>query len=160
MGVLSGLSDWRRDWAMLMQHEEYLRRECGRGAAILGIPRLKHAPGAKMQESEFIPTTDEFIATLALHNLFAPTTAAFVSTREDWETCVRISQGGGCLFTLNCSTIPGGYSLATSGAQFANNSFDAPVFGPKLRELGFEAEFRWDVDDLVGERVESASPAS
>lgn len=148
IGILSGLSGWRRDWSMLMQHEEYLRRWCGQVPSILGLPRLKHAPGAVMHGSQFIPTTKEFTATLALHNLFSPTTAPFVSTREDWDTCIALAQGGGCLFTLNCSTIPGGYSLRSRGGQFANNSFDAPVFGPRLQELGYDPVFRWKVTEL------------
>ncbi len=156
IGILSGLADWRRDWAMLLQHEEYLRKVNGKGAAILGIPRLKHAPGAEMQGSEFIPTTNEFVTTLALHNLFSPATAPFVSTREDWETCIELAQGGGCLFTLNCSTIPGGYSMKAHGAQFKNNSFDAPVFGPKLKELGFKTSFAWKVGDLAAPELTGA----
>lgn len=150
IGILSGLSDWRHDWAMLMHHEEYLREHCGEGAKILGIPRLKRAPGAVMHGSEFIPTDGEFVAALALHSCFAKTTVPFVSTREDWEMCIQIAKGGGCLFTLNCSTIPGGYSLETKGGQFANNSFDAPVFAPRLETMGFKPEFRWDVRDLAG----------
>jgi 2-iminoacetate synthase len=150
IGVLSGLSDWRRDWAMLMQHEDYLFRTYRRPSSILGIPRLKHAPGALMHESEYIPTTLQFIATMALHNLFSPSTAAFVSTREDWETCVQLAQGGGCLFTLNCSTIPGGYSLHGHGAQFANFSFDAQASIPKLKALGFESVHRWKTVELAG----------
>ena len=35
IGVLSGLSDWRRDWAMLMLHEEYLRKHYGEGVTII-----------------------------------------------------------------------------------------------------------------------------
>ncbi len=148
IGVLSGLSDWRRDWAMLMQHEEYLFRTYGRATSILGVPRLKHAPGALMHESDFIPTGRQFVGAVALHNLFSPTTAAFVSTREDWATCVELAQGGGCLFTLNCSTIPGGYSLHTNGGQFANFSFDAPAFVPKLKAMGFDSVQRWAIEDL------------
>ena len=56
MGVLLGLAEWKRDWAMLMLHEEYLRRQCGRGVTILGTPRLKHAPGALLHESRSRPT--------------------------------------------------------------------------------------------------------
>lgn len=149
IGILSGLSGWRRDWSMLMQHEEYLGKVCGQAPAILGLPRLKHAPGAAMHGSHFIPTTREFVTTLALHNLFSPATAPFVSTREDWDTCIQIAQGGGCLFTLNCSTIPGGYSLQGKGAQFANNSFDAPVFAPKLEELGFRPVWQWGPESLL-----------
>ena len=38
IGILSGLSDWRRDWAMLMLHEEYMQRRYGCGATILAPP--------------------------------------------------------------------------------------------------------------------------
>ena len=148
IGVLSGLSDWRQDWAMLMVHEEYLHRHCGRGPTILGIPRLKRAPGAPFQESPFIPTRQEFLVTVALHNLFAPSTAAFVSTREDWDLCVELARGGGCLFTLNCSTTPGGYTLHHGGCQFAAHSYDAPVYSRKLESEGLMPVFRWEGADL------------
>jgi 2-iminoacetate synthase len=150
IGVLSGLADWRQDWAMLMLHEEYLQRQYGRGATILGTPRLKRAPGALLQESPFTPTRQEFLVTVALNNIFSPTTAAFVSTREGWDVCVELARGGGCLFTLNCSTTPGGYSLQHSGCQFTSHSYDAPVYSAKLREGGLEPIFLWNNQDLAG----------
>jgi len=150
IGVLSGLAVWRHDWAMLMLHEEYLRRRYGRGASILGIPRLKRAPGALLQESPFTPTRQEFLVTVALHNIFSPTTAAFVSTREQWDVCVELARGGGCLFTLNCSTTPGGYSLQHGGCQFTSHSYDAPVYSAKLRTEGLEPVFLWNNQDLEG----------
>jgi 2-iminoacetate synthase len=150
IGVLSGLSDWRRDWAMLMLHEEYLQQHDGGGATILGIPRLKRAPGAPFQESPFIPSRQEFLATVALHNIFSPTTAAFVSTREDWDLCVELARGGGCLFTLNCSTTPGGYSLQHGGCQFPANSYDAPIYAAKLKAGGLGPVFNWKPCDLAG----------
>jgi len=150
IGVLSGLAEWKQDWAMLMLHEEYLR-QCGRGATILGIPRLKRAPGALLQESPFTPTRQEFVVTVALHNIFSPTTAAFVSTREEWDVCVELARGGGCLFTLNCSTTPGGYSLQHGGCQFTSHSYDAPVYSAKLRAEGLEPIFLWKHQDLLGE---------
>lgn len=150
IGVLSGLAEWRQDWAMLMLHEEYLQRQYGRGATVLGIPRLKRAPGALLQESPFTPTRQEFLVTVALHNIFSPTTAAFVSTREEWDVCVELARGGGCLFTLNCSTTPGGYSLQHGGCQFASHSYDAPVYSAKLRSEGLEPVFLWNNQDLEG----------
>jgi 2-iminoacetate synthase len=159
IGVLSGLSDWRRDWAMLMLHEEYLRRQCGRGATILGIPRLKAAPGALFQEATFTPSRQGFLAAVALHNLFAPSTAAFVSTREDWDLCVELARGGGCLFTLNCSTTPGGYSLKYGGCQFSARSYDAPVYARRLRGEGFTPMFRWSGRDLGGGCIASHTGA-
>jgi 2-iminoacetate synthase len=151
IGVLSGLSDWKRDWAMLMLHEEYLHQCCGRGATILGIPRLKRAPGALFQESSFTPTQQEFLVTVALHNIFSPATAAFVSTREDWDLCVELARGGGCLFTLNCSTTPGGYALQHGGCQFMAHSFDAPIYATKLKSEGLDPVFSWRGSDLSGE---------
>jgi len=151
MGVLSGLAEWRQDWAMLMLHEEYLERQYGRGATILGIPRLKRAPGALLQESPFTPTRQEFLVTVALHNVFSPTTAAFVSTREEWDVCVELARGGGCLFTLNCSTTPGGYSLQHGGCQFTSHSYDAPLYSAQLRAEGLEPIFLWNHQDLLAE---------
>ena len=133
MGILAGLADWKKDWAMLMCHEAYLRREYGVGAAVLGIPRLKSAAGAVLQSTSFIPTRQEFLVAVALHNIFSPQTMAFVNTREDWDLCLELSNGGGSLFTFNCSTIPGGYSLGRRGYQFPTNSFDAPGWAEKLR---------------------------
>jgi len=151
VGVLSGLSDWRRDWAMLMLHEEYLRSNYGRGATILGTPRLKMAPGAVFQDSSFVPTRQEFVSTVALHNVYSPATAPFVSTREDWDVCVQLAHGGGCLFTLNCSTTPGGHSLPHSGCQFTSQSYDAPIYSAKLKAEGIEPVFQWKAGDLSGD---------
>jgi len=150
MGVLSGLADWKRDWAMLMLHEEYLQQHYGSGATILGLPRLKRAPGALWQESPFIPTRQQFLLTVALHNICSPTTAAFVSTREDWDLCVELAGGGGCLFTLNCSTTPGGYSLHHGGCQFTANSYDSPTYSAKLMAEGLDPVFNWKSCDLAG----------
>jgi len=151
IGVLSGLSDWRRDWAMLMLHEEYLQQHHGGGATILGLPRLKPAPGAPFQQSPFIPGRKEFLATVALHNMFSPTTAPFVSTREQWDLCVELARGGGCLFTLNCSTTPGGYALHHGGCQFPANSYDAPIYSAKMEAEGLEPVFDWKAGDLAGD---------
>ena len=148
IGVLSGLSDWRREWAMLMLHEEYLRRHYGNGATILGTPRLKLAPGAIFHDSPSTPTRQEFLATIALHNIYSPTTAPFVSTREDWDVCVELAKGGGCLFTLNCSTTPGGYSQEHHSCQFTSGTYDAPIYSEKLRSLGFRPVFNWKSSDL------------
>jgi 2-iminoacetate synthase len=151
IGVLSGLADWRRDWSMLMLHEEYLKQHYGTGATILGTPRLKLAPGAVLQETPYTPTRQEFLVTVALHNIFSPTTAAFASTREDWDVCVEMARGGGCLFTLNCATTPGGYSLQHGGCQFTSGSFDAPIYSSKLNSEGLEPVFNWSAGDLSGD---------
>ncbi|HXM48181.1 MAG TPA: radical SAM protein [Pyrinomonadaceae bacterium] len=160
MGVLSGLAEWRPDWAMLIQHENYLRQEYGLGAAVLGIPRLKVAAGALLKESSFIPTRQEFLVTVALHNIYSPRTMAFVNTREDWELCVDLSKGGGCLFTFNCSTIPGGYSLGHRGYQFPTHSYDTATYVGRLQEQNLHAVFEWTLNEVESNSNEISRKAS
>jgi 2-iminoacetate synthase len=143
IGVLTGLSPWKRDWAMLIRHEAWLRKHCGHPAAILGIPRLKPAPGALVHSTPFLPSDQEFLATVALHNLLFPEVRPFVSTRESFEMCVQLARGGGCLFTFNCTTIPGGYTLHNPGYQFPSGSYDAPVYSRKLAEAGLATDWNW-----------------
>lgn len=157
MGVLSGLSDWRMDWALLMEHEAYLKRTYGRSPAILGVPRLKPAAGAVVQGTSTTPSQQEFKAVVALHNVFAASTMPFINTREPWEVCLELATGGGALFTFNCSTVPGGYAAGTRGYQFPTDSFDALKFAPLLEREGLAPIFRWRFEGqyptLMGERL-------
>lgn len=142
-GVLSGLADWRRDWSMLVLHQRWLRRRYGRGPNILGIPRLRPAPGAPYKSGGLLPSDGTFRSLVAWHNALFPDVMPFVSTREEFETCLHLAAGGGCLFTLNCSTVPGGYTLPNRGAQFRTGDFDAPRFAPRLRAAGLEPDWAW-----------------
>ncbi|NJL26414.1 MAG: hypothetical protein HC897_00375 [Thermoanaerobaculia bacterium] len=147
MGVLSGLSAWREDWAMLMEHESYLKVRYGVTPSILGVPRLKPAAGALVQRTETTPSDQEFRILVALHNIYSPSTLPFINTRENWDACLEMAAGGGALFTLNCSTIPGGYSRGTRGYQFPTGSYDAPVFSPRLVQAGLTPVFAWRFDE-------------
>jgi 2-iminoacetate synthase len=149
MGVLSGLSDWRRDWAMLIHHQAYLRSVYGFGASVLGIPRLKPARGADLQTTPFVPSDREFQLAVAIQELFAPEVLPFVSTREEWDLCVAIASGGGCLFTFDCSTIPGGYALGRSGDQFPTASFEPRHFSQLLGEQGLDVSFQWSFEEAA-----------
>ncbi|HSS21972.1 MAG TPA: radical SAM protein [Pyrinomonadaceae bacterium] len=160
MGVLSGLSDWKLDWAMLMHHEHYLRETFGVGAAILGIPRLKVAAGAVVTDTPFIPTRQEFLVAVALHNIYSPNTMPFVSTRENWQTCVQLSRGGGCLFTFNCSTIPGGYSLGHTGYQFPTYSYDVVAYADQLQKENLSAVLNWTLNGTGVQTLQALSFAA
>lgn len=142
-GVLSGLADWRRDWSMLAAHQRWLRRLYGRGPNILGIPRLRPAPGAPYDPGPSLPSDGVFRSLVAWHNALFPDVMPFVSTREPFETCLQLSAGGGCLFTLNCSTVPGGYTIGHSGAQFRTGDYDALRFTPRLRAAGIDPDWAW-----------------
>lgn len=157
MGILSGLADWRKDWFKLIAHEDYLKQTYGILPMILGIPRLKPAKGAILQSSPFTPSDLEFKYAINLHNLLYPRVIPFVNTREDWEFCLRLARGGGVLFTLNCSTIPGGYSLGHHGYQFPTQNYDVEIFAEKLRASDLIPIFNWKYDDLTGRRSSIAN---
>lgn len=157
MGLLSGLSDWRKDWAMLMLHEEYLFQSYARFPSILGIPRLKPATGAVIKTTDFVPSRQELIACVALHNLYSPWTLPFVNTREDWELCVDLSRGGGTLFTFNCSTIPGGYTLGSHGNQFPTNSFDIIENSKRISQASLNVIVDWTFPNEVSHPALMAS---
>ncbi len=142
-GVLSGLADWRRDWSMLAAHQRWLRTHCGRGPEILGIPRMRPAPGAPYDPGALLPSDGEFRSLVAWHSSLFPEVLPFVSTRESFETCLQLAAGGGCLFTLNCSTVPGGYTLAHRGAQFETGNYDSLRFAPRVRAAGLELDWAW-----------------
>lgn len=142
-GVLSGLADWRRDWSMLAAHQRWLRRRYGRGPNILGVPRLRPAPGAPYDAGPNLPGDGAFRSLVAWHNALFPDVMPFVSTREPFETCLQLAAGGGCLFTLNCSTVPGGYTLDHRGAQFRTGDYDALRFTPRLRAAGLDPDWAW-----------------
>ncbi len=142
-GVLSGLADWRRDWSMLAVHQRWLRRRYGRGPNILGIPRLRPAPGAPYVPGPNLPADGGFRSLVAWHNALFPEVMPFVSTREPFETCLQLAAGGGCLFTLNCSTVPGGYTFDHRGAQFRTGDYDALCFAPRLCAAGLKTDWAW-----------------
>jgi len=150
LGVLSGLSNWRKDWYMLMSHVSYLLQEYKDKikTVILGIPRLKPAAGALLKETPFIPDDREYLLAISLFNLFLPTALPFVNTRESWDMCVEIAKGGGTLFTFDCKTIPGGYALGRHGYQFPTYDFDVNKHVEKLNKVNLNPIFDWNFQKL------------
>lgn len=141
IGVLSGLAPWREDWLALLDRAKLLsERYAGRlDKLILGIPRLKPAAGAVIKESVHTPTDREFRLAVAVFDLVFPDALPFVSTREPWEMCVALAEGGGVLFTLDCKTIPGGYSLGRKGYQFPTFDFSGRTWMSRLSNHGLTA---------------------
>jgi 2-iminoacetate synthase len=148
LGVLSGLAPWRADWLSLMAHEQYLYETYGVYTAVLGVPRLKPAKGALVQTTSYIPTDEEYLLAIAVHNLFSPITVPFVNTRERWALCVEAARGGGAIFTFNCSTIPGGYTQGTKGYQFPTDDFPASEYVPKLYSEGLSPVMKWTFEGI------------
>ncbi len=142
IGILFGLAPWREDFQSLMAHEVKLYDQFGLWPAILGTARLKPALGALVKQTEFLPTDKELIFAIAAHALFAPQITPWVSTREPWELCVKLAQGG-CLFTFDCSTTPGGYSQQIQSYQFPTYDFPHCVYAKKIEKHELKPTFNW-----------------
>jgi len=155
LGVLSGLSDWRKDWYMLISHVNYLFQQYKDKikTVILGIPRLKPAAGALLKETPVIPNDREYLLAISVFNLFLPTSLPFVNTRETWNMCVEIAKGGGTLFTFYCKTIPGGYALGRQGYQFPTYNFTVDKYVRKLNENDLNPIFNWNFENFNWERI-------
>lgn len=148
LGVLSGVAPWELDWLLLIAHERFLQEQYGVTPAIFGTPRLKSAPGAQMHSTPFIPNDEEYLLAIAVHNLTWPSALPFINTREEWDLCVKASAGGGALFTFDCKTIPGGYTMGNVGCQFPTFSYDARVYRQRLSETGLNPVFSWTFNDI------------
>ncbi len=150
MGILFGLADYKRDIERLFKHIDNLRGEYGDFNLILGIPRLKPAEGAEIRQSKHIPSDNEIERIVAIYNLKYPFALPFLNTREPWDLNLRLVMGGGVIFTFDCSTIPGGYSLDSKGYQFPTYSFPVATYDSKLtsdlKKLGFLAKIKYDWD--------------
>ncbi len=143
MGVLSGLTNWRFDWAMLILHQEYLRKNYSNFTQIIGIPRLKPASNAKIKHTRYIPNDDEFLYAIAIQGLYNPLSLPFINTREKWSFCKDASLGGGVLFTFDCKTIPGGYSLGQYGNQFPTFNFNINKYKKDIIKEGLIPIMKW-----------------
>lgn len=149
VGILSGLSDWRLDWQMLLWHQLWLKNELGLQATIVGTPRLKDAPGAAYSQAGFIPSDGQFAALLSLQQLMFPDAKLFLSTRETYDFNLDVAKGGGCLFTLNCSTIPGGYTSEKNALQFASGNYDSHEYAARLQSSGFQLNWDWKISEAA-----------
>lgn len=148
MGVLFGLSNFGKDINELFAHIDQLAQKYGDFNLILGIPRLKPAEGAEIKSTSHIPTDEEMETIVARYNIKYPFALPFLNTRESWDVNVNLARGGGVIFTFDCSTIPGGYSLGARGYQFPTYSFPVETYATKLAEnlntIGFPAKIEYD----------------
>ncbi len=136
VAFLGGLSDWRFEALATICHARYLQSEYGANI-IFGMPRWKEAPGI-----EFVPTQymdDDYLLVGALYSLSIPESLPWFSTREPFDLSAKASEGGGCLFTLDCSTRVG-YLSSHGTEQFPVYSHDFRSGKARLRELGFKSE--------------------
>jgi hypothetical protein len=133
------LADWRLEALVTIAHAQYLRKEYGANI-IFGMPRWKHGAGVLIDVAPAFYGDAEYEFVGALCSLAIPSALPWFSTREHFDLSARCARGGGCLFTLDCSTSVGGYSSSDGFAQFPVYSRPFPEGIKWLRSLGFDPQ--------------------
>lgn len=139
VAFLGGLADWRFDALATLDHALYLRKEY-RANIIFGMPRWKDGAGIPMHTAPSFYGDKDYEFVGALYSLAMPEALPWFSTRECFDLSAQCAKGGGCIFTLDCSTEVGGYTKQGGFAQFPvySRSFNQGVGW--LRKRGFNPQ--------------------
>ncbi|KKR22049.1 MAG: hypothetical protein UT48_C0001G0062 [Parcubacteria group bacterium GW2011_GWE2_39_37] len=135
VAFLGGLADWRYETLATIAHARYLRKEYGANI-IFGMPRWKNGVGVNITSCTYDDQMYEFVG--ALYSLAVPQSLPWFSTRENFNLSDRSARGGGCIFTLDCSTEVGGYSHKNGAPQFPVFSTSFKQGAELLKKSGFK----------------------
>lgn len=107
MGVLLGLSDWRRDALNLVSHVRSLKKKYWKSEISISLPRLRPC------ESDYDPphpvSDRDFLQLIAALRLALPDVGLVLSTREAPELRDRLIGLGITRMSAGSRTEPGGY---------------------------------------------------
>lgn len=131
LAFLGGLADWKYEALSTIAHALYLQNTYGT-RIIFGMPRLKGSP---ISSADYSDEAYRFVG--AVYSLVMPDSLPWFSTREVFELSAEAAKGGGCIFTLDCSTEVGGYTRKDGFAQFPVYSKSFSDGMNWLRELRF-----------------------
>jgi 2-iminoacetate synthase len=137
---LGGLGDWKYDLLMCVSHGKYLEAEYGHPPFIIGTPRFKSAPGTSFDWVVHPFGDQDWLLAAAIYKLVFPRSLPWFSTREWFELSAEAAKGGGALFTLDCSTEVGGYTLDRGFAQFPVYSRSVDRGTRWLESMGFDPQ--------------------
>lgn len=139
VAFLGGLTDWRFETLATIAHAQYLQKEYGANI-IFGMPRWKPSPATQSQVAPAYYGDAEYEFVGMLYSLAAPSALPWFSTREHFDLSARGAAGGGCLFTLDCSTAVGGYTSTGGAPQFPVYSRSFKEGKEWLQKLGFDPQ--------------------
>lgn len=143
MGILFGLYDWEYDILALLRHAKWLKKKYGVTPHAFGIPRLKKAEGAPLQEPFCEITDDMYRLAVAVYRLAFPTSHTYMNTRESLGLILDLLKGGGSEVNIEASTVPGGYTgQFKNGEQFFHYSYRSRGVCKIFKTKGFEITFK------------------
>jgi len=116
LGILLGLSDWRKDIALLAKHVKYLLKTYWKGELSISFPRLTKVPANFAIPN---PVSDiELVQLITALRLFFPEINFVLSTRESSSLRNHLLGIGITTMSAGSKTNPGGYQNLPTKAQF------------------------------------------
>lgn len=107
IGILLGLSDWRRDAEALITHVKDLRRRYWQTEFTVSLPRLR--PSASDFTPPYPVSDEEFVELVVTLRLTLPEVGIVLSTRESPELRDQLIGLGITQMSAGSKTEPGGY---------------------------------------------------
>jgi len=135
---LGRLYDWKFEVLALFTHGRYLEKTYGIPPFIIGTPRWRYAEGCVIKKDPYEYPDDAWLLAAAIYKLAFPKSLPWFSTRERFKLSKEAAKGGGALFTLDCSTAVGGYTLKKDFPQFPVYSKNLSEGKKWLKFLGFK----------------------
>lgn len=108
LGILLGLSDWRRDALLLGHHLAYLEKQYWRCRYSISMPRLRPCAGSNVIAHQVKDL--DFVQMLCAFRLFSPDVEINLSTRESVSFRDNLLKLGVTHMSADSSTEPGGYA--------------------------------------------------
>lgn len=140
IAFLGRLYDWKFEVLALFTHGRYLEETYGISPFIIGTPRWRYAEGCVIKKDPYEYPDEAWLLASAIYKLAFPKSLPWFSTREKFELSKKVARGGGALFTLDCSTAVGGYTLRKDFPQFPVYSKNLSEGIKWLKSLGFKPE--------------------
>lgn len=140
IAFLGRLYDWKFEVLALFTHARYLEETYGAPPFIIGTPRWRYAEGCAIKKDPYKYPDDSWLLVAAIYKLAFPKSLPWFSTREKFELSKEAAKGGGALFTLDCSTAVGGYTIKKDFPQFPVYSKNLSEGKKWLKSLGYKPE--------------------
>jgi 2-iminoacetate synthase len=119
IGVLFGLFNPKCEVKNLINHCRELEKRWGIGPHTISVPRLKQAPGMKLEAIPYAVDDQAFKMIIAVLRLAVPYTGIILSTREKAELRDELLHLGVSQISAGSHTGPGGYCDRNKEGQFA-----------------------------------------
>ncbi len=143
LGVLLGLTDWRRETLALAFHCRHLMKRHWRSRISFSFPRLRPAHGVCEHEFKHFISDRHLVQMITALRLCFADAGLILSTRESAVFRDNLLGLGITKISAGSKTSPGGYGQDSAVEQFEIDDNRTPVeISERIKSLGFESVWK------------------